>query len=151
MPEFAVMFKLDADYHFMEWYGKGPDDCYCDRDKGAKIGIHKKTVEENMAHYLVPQECGNHTDVRYMKVTDHRGRGMLFTGDHMEVCVSPYTPHELENAMHPYELPKVHYTVVRLGKQMGVGGDNSWGARTLDEYLLNVSGKMEFTFTFKGI
>ena len=151
MPEFAVMFKLDADYHFMEWYGKGPDDCYCDRDKGAKIGIHKKTVEENMAHYLVPQECGNHTDVRYMKVTDHRGRGMLFTGDHMEVCVSPYTPHELENAMHPYELPKVHYTVVRLGKQMGVGGDNSWGARTLDEYLLDVSGKMEFTFTFKGI
>ena len=151
MPEFGVMFKLNADYSRMEWYGKGPDDCYCDRNRGAKLGIHRKTVEENMAHYLVPQECGNHTDVRYMKVMDYRGRGMIFTGDCMEVCVSPYTPHELENAMHPYELPKIHYTVVRLGKQMGVGGDNSWGARTLEEYLLDVSQKMEFTFTFRGI
>ena len=151
MPEFGVMFKLNADYSRMEWYGKGPDDCYCDRNRGAKLGIHRKTVEENMAHYLVPQESGNHTDVRYMKVMDHRGRGMIFAGDCMEVCVSPYTTHELENAMHPYELPKIHYTVVRLGKQMGVGGDNSWGARTLEEYLLDVSQKMEFTFTFKGI
>jgi beta-galactosidase len=86
-----------------------------------------------------------------MKVVDHRGRGMLFSGEKMDVCVSPYTPHELESAMHPYELPQVHYTVVRVGKQMGIGGDDSWGAKTLDEYLLDTSRQMKFTFTFKGI
>ena len=64
----------------------------------------------------------------------------------------PYTPHEMENAMHPYELPQIHYTVVRVAKgQMGIGGDDSWGAYTHPEYLLNVDGKMEFSFSFKGI
>ena len=64
----------------------------------------------------------------------------------------PYTPHELENARHPYELPEVHYTVVRaaLG-QMGVGGDDSWGSPTHPEYLLKTDKKMEFSFSFKGI
>ena len=76
----------------------------------------------------------------------------MFTGDKMEFSALPYTAHELENAKHGYELPQIHYTVVRaaLG-QMGVGGDNSWGARTHDEYLLKADEKMEFAFCFKGI
>ena len=54
--------------------------------------------------------------------------------------------------MHPYELPEVHYTVVRVAKdQMGIAGDDSWGARTHEEYLLDVSKSMEFSFVFKGI
>ena len=77
---------------------------------------------------------------------------MLFSGDCMEFSALPYTPHELENAMHPFELPQVHYTVVRVsGQQMGVAGDDSWGAKTHPEYLLDVTKKMEFTFSFKGI
>ena len=63
-----------------------------------------------------------------------------------------YTPYEIENAMHPYELPQIHYTVVRVAKaQMGIGGDDSWGAYTHPEYLLNADRKMEFSFSFKGI
>ena len=47
----------------------------------------------------------------------------------------PYTPHEIENAMHPYELPPVHYTVVRVAKaQMGVGGDDSWMSPVHSQY-----------------
>lgn len=70
----------------------------------------------------------------------------------MEFSALPYTPHELENAMHPFELPQVHYTVVRVAKQqMGVAGDDSWGAKTHPEYLLDAKEKMEFTFRFKGI
>ena len=70
----------------------------------------------------------------------------------MHFSALPYTPHEMENAMHSFELPQIHYTVVRLAlSQMGVGGDNSWGARTHDEYLIDVSGKVEFTFWMKGI
>ena len=52
----------------------------------------------------------------------------------------------------PYELPEVHYTVVRVAKdQMGIGGDDSWGARTHEEYLLETDKKMEFSFVFKGL
>ena len=88
-----------------------------DRCAGAKLGVYKNKVEDNMAKYLVPQECGNKVGVRWATVTNRKGRGMMFSGDKMEFSALPYTPHELENAMHPYELPQVHYTVVRVAKQ----------------------------------
>ena len=156
MPEFGVMFKLSADYDHLEWYGLGPAETYADRCKGARLGVYRYLVKDNMASYIVPQECGAKTGVRYAKVTDRKGRGMLFEMDPncgpMMFSALPYTPHELENARHPYELPEVHYTVVRaaLG-QMGVGGDDSWGSPTHPEYLLKADKKMEFSFSFRGI
>jgi len=152
MPEFGVIFKLDADYDRIEWYGYGPEETYIDRMKGAKLGIYRNKVTDNMAEYLVPQECGNKVGVRYAKVVNAKGRGLLFTGDEFHFSALPYTPHELENASHPYELPPIHHTVIRVAKQqMGIAGDNSWGARTHEEYLIDISNKLEFCFRFKGI
>lgn len=152
MPEFGVMFKLDADYSQLEWYGLGPEETYSDRQMGAKLGIYQNQVKDNLAKYLVPQECGNKTGVRYAKVMDQRGRGVIFSGDALHFSALPYTPHELENALHPYELPPIHYTVVRVCKQqMGIGGDDSWGARVHDEFLIDVSKQVAFEFSFKGL
>ena len=152
MPEFGMMFKLNADYDNVEWYGYGPEETYADRRHGAKLGIYKNKAADNMAKYLVPQECGNKVGVRYAKVTDYKGRGLLFSGDELSFSALPYTPHELENAAHPYELPQVHYTVVRVAlAQMGVGGDDSWGAWVHPEYHIDVTKPLEFTFRFRGI
>lgn len=156
MPEFGVMFKINADYDHLEWYGLGPAETYADRNRGAKLGIYRNLVKDNIAAYIVPQECGAKTGVRYAKVTDRKGRGMLFEMDEksgpMMFSALPYTPHEMENARHPYELPEVHYTVIRAAMgQMGVAGDDSWGAPTHPEYLLKADAKMEFSFSFKGI
>ncbi len=154
MPEFGVLLKMKADYDQLQWYGNGPDDSYADRKPGAKLGLWHSTAKEQMAKYLMPQECGNKTEVRMAAVTDKRGRGLLFAAQkpYMSFSALPYTPHEIENAMHVYELPEVHYTVVRcsLG-QMGISGDDSWGAVTLPEYLLDASGQMKFTFMFRGL
>lgn len=152
MPEFGMMFKLDADYDTVKWYGLGPQETYADRQHGGKYGVYENKVADNIAEYLVPQESGNKCRVRYAKVMDKKGRGMLFFGDELSFSALPYTPHELENAAHHFELPPVHYTVVRVAKkQMGVGGDDSWGSHTHPEYLLDASEKMEFTFCFRGI
>lgn len=152
MPEFGIMFTLAADLDHLEWYGLGPEETYADRKHGGKLGLYHNLVQDNMAKYLVPQECGNKEEVRYLKLTDADGRGLLFTGDRMSASALPYTPHELEYARHAYELPKVHHTIVRVSKaQMGVGGDDSWGARVHPEYCLDVSGKLEFQFTLCGI
>ncbi len=152
MPEFGVMFKLDADYSHIRWYGLGPDETYWDRNQGSKLGIYETTVKESMAKYLVPQECGNRYNTRWAKVMDYKGRGLLFTGKAMNFSALPYTPHELENATHAYELPPIHYTVIRVSKnQMGVGGDNSWGARTHKDFLIDISEPLELEFSFKGI
>lgn len=152
LPEFGVMMKLPADYDRLTWYGCGPAETYADRTRGAKLGIYSNRVADNMAGYVKPQECGNHTGVRYAEVTDAAGVGLRFTAPSpMEFSALPYTPFELENAEHVYELPPVHHTVIRaMGKQMGVGGDDSWGAWTHEEYRIK-NEDMSFTFSFCGI
>lgn len=152
MPEFGMMFRFNADYDNIEWYGLGPEETYADRKHGAKLGIYRNKVSDNMAKYLVPQECGNKTGVRYAKVTDYRGRGMSFAGDELYFSALPYTPHEMENAMHAYELPQVHGTVVRVAlAQLGVGGDDSWGAPVHPEYHIDVTKPLRLEFYFRGI
>jgi len=156
IPEFGVIMKLSADYDRVTWYGLGPDENYCDRNRGAKLGIYSNKVADNVSGYVNPQECGNKTGVRYAKVTDVYNHGMLFTCNHggkktkpseelqeagsklpMEFSALPYTPHELENAMHVYELPTVHHTVVKTSlMQMGIAGDDSWGARPHEEHMI---------------
>ena len=152
MPEFGMLFKLDADYDRIFWYGLGPEETYSDRLRGAKLGLYEKSVRDCLARYNDPQESGNHCGVRTLKVVDRRGRGMEFFGDNLSVNVLPWTPHELESAAHAHELPPIHYTVVRAAmQQMGVGGDDSWGARTHPEYLLPAEQDLCFSFCFRGI
>lgn len=152
MPEFGMMFQFNADYDNLTWYGMGPDETYADRRHGAKLGIYSNKVADNMAKYLVPQECGNKVGVRYARLVDAKGRGMMFEGDELSFSALPYTPHELENAAHVYELPQVHHTIVRVAlAQMGVGGDDSWGSLVHPEYHIDVTKPLEFTFRFKGI
>ena len=99
MPEFGVIFKFNADYDRVEWYGLGETETYSDRKKGAKLGIYANKVADNMARYMVPQECGAKEEVRWAKVTDRKGRGMLFEMDEnngpMMFSALPYTPHEM--------------------------------------------------------
>ena len=152
MPVFGVGFRLDAEYDRIRYYGLGPWENYTDRREGARLGIFETTVRENMTPYLYPQECGNRTGVRWAEVTDFRGRGLRFRGDGMEWNALPWTAHEIENALHGDELPRPKYTVIRAaGQQMGVGGDDSWGARTHPEYLIDVSKKLEFRFSFEPV
>ncbi len=151
MPEFGLMLKLPTEFNKVTYYGLGPEENYCDRNKGARLGLFQTTAEDNMTPYLLPQECGNRTGVRYAKVTDYRGVGVQFAGDNLELSVLPYTPQELESAGHHFELPDSHCTVVRVMKQqMGIAGDDSWGARPHKEYLLDVSKPVHFEFVMAG-
>lgn len=152
MPEFGMLFTLDADLDRVEWYGLGPEETYADRKRGGKLGVYHNRVADNVAAYLVPQECGNKEEIRYIKVTDSAGRGLLVRGDCFSASVLPYTPHELENARHSYELPPIHHSILRIAKgQMGIGGDDSWGARVHPEYLLDVSKPLVLQFSLCGI
>ena len=152
MPEFGMMFRLPATLERVRWYGLGPEETYADRQRGGRLGRWEKNVADCLAGYLVPQECGNHCGVRRLSVTDRRGHGLEFFGQDLSVNVLPYTPHELENARHIHELPPVRSTVVRVAlAQMGVGGDDSWGARTHEEYLLPAGQELTLRFCFRGV
>lgn len=154
LPIFALSFKVPAKYDQLEWYAMGPEENYSDRSMGARLGIFKNTVEDNLSSYLNPQESGNRTGVRQLSVTSKYGDGIKVSsvGDPVECNVSPYTAFELENATHHSELPNVHYTVITVaGKQMGVGGDDSWGAPVHDEHLLKANEDMEFEFLIQRV
>ena len=152
MPEFGMITKLDADYNRVRFYGLGPEENYIDRREGARLGIWDYCVADNMTPYLLPQECGNRTGVRWAEITDAKGQGLKLWLNSGEFSALPWTPHEIENAAHGYELPPVSYTVLKMSAiQMGVGGDDSWGARTHPEYLPDISKPLGFEFSFRGI
>ena len=151
LPEYGMLFTMDADYRHLKWYGLGPEETYVDKNH-AKLGVYENEVADNMARYLRPQECGNKEQVRYATLSDDRGYGLLFVGDDLSFSALPYSPHEIDNANHPNELPPVVSTYVRVAmSQMGVGGDDTWGALTHPEYLIDTHGRLEFSFSFRGI
>lgn len=154
MPIFAVSFKVSADYNQLEWYAMGPEENYSDRSMGARLGIFKNQVSDNVSGYVMPQESGNRTGVRRVNVTNYDGKGIRISSvaEPLECTISPYTAFELEHAQHHYELPNIHYTVITIaGKQMGVGGDDSWGAPVHDEHLIHADQYMEFEFMINRI
>lgn len=154
LPIFALSFKVPADYDQLEWYAMGPEENYSDRAMGARLGIFKNQIADNLSSYVMPQESGNRTGVRYVSVTNHDGQGIRISsvGEPLECNFSPYTAFELENAQHVYELPNIHYTVVTVaGRQMGVGGDDSWGAPVHEEHLISGEKDLEFEFMIHPI
>jgi beta-galactosidase len=154
LPIFAVSFKVPADYDQLEWYAMGPEENYSDRAQGARLGLFKNQVIENLSGYVMPQESCNRTGVRRVSLTNKEGQGIKVSAatKPLECNFSPYTAFELENAQHQYELPNIHYTVVTVaGKQMGVGGDDSWGAPVHDEHLIPANQDMEFEFIIDRI
>lgn len=153
IPDFGMIMKMPCEYSNLKWYGRGPWENSCDRKLGCKIGVHASSVQEQLTPYIVPQECGNHTDTRWFTVTDDSGRGLMVSSQqYMEFSVLPYTPHELEEANHPYELPAVNHTVIRISAgQTGIGGDDSWGARPHEEFMKHPENCGKFVFIINAI
>ena len=151
-PEFGLSLAVDADLHNLRWYGDGPHESYADRRGASRLGVWAIDVREALTPYVRPQEAGSRTGVRWAEVTDDDGFGVrLESAGGMEFSALPWTPHEIENALHPNELPPSHRTILRPAlARRGVGGDNSWGAMTHPEYLLP-TGELTFRFSFQGV
>lgn len=149
IPLFGMDFKLKKKNNHFKYYGLGPQENYIDRKSGARLGIFKSTAQENLSKYLIPQECGNREDVRYLDIYDENNTGLHFEAIQcpFSMSVLPYSSFELENAMHHYELPNINYTWVRiLAKQMGIGGDDSWGAPIHEQYKIKANQKLTLKF-----
>ena len=153
MPAFGMEFRMKERFGKFRYYGCGPEENYRDRKEGARLGIFEGSAEKNLTPYLVPQECGNRTGTRWLEVSDGAGNGLRFSGEMpFESSVLPCSAYELENAAHQEELPKRHYTWVRvLAGQMGVGGDDSWGAPVHPQYLMPADREWRIVFTIQRL
>lgn len=152
IPEIGMLFTMDRSFAQLAWYGKGPHENYWDRATGAKVGLYHGNVHDQYVPYLKPQECGNKTDVRWATITNQKGIGLKITGlPTNELNALPYTPRQLEAHDHGYKLLPSDQVVVRVNyKQMGVGGDDSWGARTHPEFMLYANRPYTYSFTLEG-
>lgn len=150
LPQFGMTFATYRQYNNFRYYGNGPMENYSDRCEGARVGVFESSADENMTKYIIPQECGNRTATRWLEVfdnNDNQGIKILSVSSPLDVTVLPYSSFEINMALHQEELAKPYYTYVTISeKKMGVGGDNSWGARPHEEYLL--SGEAEHSFDF---
>ncbi|WP_121613396.1 glycoside hydrolase family 2 TIM barrel-domain containing protein [Mesobacillus foraminis] len=153
IPEIGMMAILDGQFDTITWYGKGPYENYWDKQTGAKIGIYTGKVKDQYVPYLRPQECGNKTDVRWALLSNQQGTGLKISGSPtVEINALPYTPFELEEHDHGYKLPPSAKTVVRINyKQMGVGGDDSWGQKTHPEFTLFADRCYSYAFKIQGV
>ncbi len=153
MPCFGINLKIPKEYNNIIWYGNGPGETYLDRKTGARIGLFRENVKNSLSQYLIPQESGNKTDVRWFKILNNKNIGIEVRGvEPFEFSALPYTCHEIENASHIKELPPINYTVLNVNKiQMGVGGDDSWGAKTHDEFLIKSEKPLSLKFKIKPV
>ena len=152
MPALGLSFQLDPRLDTVNYYGMGPDDNYVDRCDGAYLGWHHYDVKDGMARYFKPQESGSRTGVQTFAVTDKDHHGVMIMGENLEVSCLPWTVEELQVAYHPSDLVNPARTVLDVAMfRKGVGGDDSWGAPTLEKYCYPADKAYSFTFTMKAL
>ena len=154
LPKFGMTAGLAKRFGAIRWYGRGPHETYWDRKASGEIAIHERPLEAFIHPYVRPQDNANRTDTRWVTFADARGAGLKVTavGEPISFSAWPYTMDDLEAATHDYELPRRDTITVHLDHKVhGVGGDNSWGARTHREYTLPGGKPYAYAFTLEPV
>lgn len=143
VPRIGMSMRITKDFPDLQWYGRGPEESYIDRRSGYKFGIYKSTVSEQFEPYIRPQEHGNHSEVRWAALKNKFNRGLLVSGyPDIDFSASAYEWQDVDQIdksinKHTHDLKERPYTILDMDyAQMGVAGDNSWGALALSPYRL---------------
>lgn len=166
IPRMGMQMQLPEEFMNLKWFGRGPHENYSDRKTSADVGLYESTVDDQYVPYIRPQENGYKTDTRWLTLTDESGSGLLITGDPV-ICFATLknihddfeSPGKLSQYRKDAKTANTHTIDVKprelvnlnvdLG-QMGVGGDNSWGAPVHAKYRL-LDKRYEYTFRIKPI
>jgi beta-galactosidase len=149
---FGMTLGLDPSYAWVSFYGKGPQENYCDRKHGSKLGLHQGILENFNHNYMRPQENGNHTEVRFLELSDDKNklRFEAMSPCLLETSVWPYTQDQLKAAKHNHELPSWTMTTVNLDYgQKGVAGDLPGFYMGPDHYKLKANRSYVYGFSLK--
>ena len=171
VPRVGVTFKIPKDLRKVEWYGLGPWENYCDRRTAAILDVWKASVglvsglagedgeiayperRLNPDNYIEPGEQGHRGGCRWIAFGDGNGKTVKITalGAPVGFNAWPYSQDALERARHQWDLSDEGEITVNVDAvQMGVGGDNSWGARPHDDDMVG-KGEYELSFLVEGL
>jgi len=166
IPRMGMQMQLPEEFMNLKWYGRGPHENYADRKTSADVGLYESTVDDQYVPYIRPQENGYKTDTRWLTLTDDYGSGLLITGNPL-ICFAALknvhddfeSPGKLSQYRKDAKSANTHTNDVRPGDlvnlnvdlgQMGVGGDNSWGAVIHPQYRF-LDNKYEYTFRMRPV
>jgi beta-galactosidase len=166
IPRMGMQIQLPEEFSNLKWFGRGPHENYSDRWTSADVGLYESTAGDQYVPYIRPQENGYKTDTRWLTLTDDSGSGILVTG-YPVFCFGalPYihddfeSPGKLSQYRKDAKSANTHTINVKPRdlinlnidlNQMGVGGDNSWGAQTHRQYRL-LDNNYEYTFRIRPV
>jgi beta-galactosidase len=157
IPRIGMRMRVNPEYSNLSYFGRGPWENYADRNTSAQISWYSGKVKEQNFLYVRPQENNYHTDVRWFALKNNAGKGLLVSGKPV-FCTSA-----LNNAMEDFDdgekkdqrhindiLPRDFVEWCIDYKQMGIGGDDSWGAKPLPRYML-YPGEYSYEFVIKPV
>jgi beta-galactosidase len=142
LPRVGMRLALPAEFGLVQWFGRGPQENYWDRKTAAYVGRYETAVAGEVCPYAAPQEFGSRCDTRWLAVRNREGAGLLIAGQPLlGFSALPHWPEDLtldkRGAKHPVDVMRRDFTCLTLDlAQMGVGGDDSWGAPVHPEYTL---------------
>jgi beta-galactosidase len=160
LPRIGMQFQIPGDYRNVTWFGRGPQESYWDRNTAAAVGLYRLPVEQMWYPYPRPQETGNRTDVRWAAFTDAQGFGWKVSGDlTFYFSAWPFRPEEIDHfgtaipgRKHPTEIVFSKDITVNIDyRQMGIGGDDGWGARPHTEYTLPADKTYRYRFSMQPV
>jgi beta-galactosidase len=152
IPRVGLTLSLPGEFTNVAWYGRGPQENYGDRKTAAFVGVYADSIEKSEVPYVSIQEYGNRTDCRWASLTDGRGFGLLVIGQpQFDFSALPYTAEDLtqdkRGDKHPADIARRDFVTLSLDYgQMGVGGDDSWGAQVHPQYKLDAR---EYAYGFR--
>ncbi len=150
LPRLGLVLALPGEFDCFTWYGRGPQENYIDRNQGARMGRYSLSVTGQQCPYVLPQEFGNRTDIRWLSLTREDGAGLLVTGEQpFEASAHPFALDLLTGAKHTWELKPDGTIRLYLDYRQGGLGNGSCGPGTLPQYLLQ-PGPVTLSLRLRG-
>lgn len=158
IPRIGMTMQLPKTFDNLDYYGRGPWENYIDKNTSAFVDTYSSKVSDQYWAYLRPQENGYKTDTRWLKLSNHNGIGLCITGDEplgfaaLHNSISDFDPGTKKAQRHTTDIVEGDFVEVKIDLfQMGVGGDNSWGAKPYESYMRYAGSKYEYGFTIKPL
>ncbi len=153
IPRMGMNLKLTDNFNKVSYYGKGPHENYADRNESAFVGIYKANAKDFYVPYIRPQENGYRTEVRWLELKDKDNQGLKFSSQSfLNFNINHFNNEDFELSTenrHTIDIkPRKHINLNIDYKQMGVGGDTSWGLLPYQQYLI-FPEPMKYTFVIE--
>lgn len=143
LPRFGMNMIMPEGFENIAYYGRGPHENYQDRNYSSQVGVFEQSVKDQFYPYIRPQENGNKTDIRWFKIMNKQGKGILIESDSLlSMSALHFIDSDLDEGderdqRHSGELEPRPLTQLHIDKeQMGLGGINTWGAVPLKKYMM---------------